>query len=562
MRGSATRGAASLVWWVATLASAWGVAHASGAATATTDGVRSAGVPALTASGSRDTVVLEGRPIARIEIESRDIFEPVPPGRMSGLFRVADALHVRTRPATIRSHVLLRPGGPWSDARALESERDLRGMDIFDSARIRGRSSGDSVVVRVETHDAWTTNPEFTLEHGGGRTFGSFRFSERNLMGRAQEVGVSYRSDPSGISRAIELADPGVRGTRVQVAGSASEGSAGTMQSARVELPFYAEDAPYSFGFQLGRARTTAHLFGGGAELASFARHTDGATAWFGAGRRFGETIGRLTGSLFVLDRRFGDSALEPGAPADFGGTQERLKLRRLAIEGVLWHPDFRERAAVEQLDGIEDYDLGPSAVVAVGFSPVALGGSEDEGYVAARLNAGADAGPAGFGWLRCSFSSRLPSGVAEGSGRVEARWVNQSVPRQTLVVAALTAAHWGAARDQQLVVGGLSGLRAHSVYALSGERLWRLNAESRWVIRRNIQHLLSVGVAAFWDAAHMRGPGSGDAPWQHDAGFGLRLGFPRSALDHVARFDVAWPITSLDGRHAMVFSFGSSQGF
>src|SRR5439155_16119064 len=104
----------------------------------------------------------------------------------------------------------------------------------------------------------------------GGRTFGSFRFSERNLMGRAQEVGVSYRSDPSGISRAIELADPGVRGTRVQVAGSASEGSAGTMQSARVELPFYAEDAPYSFGFQLGRARTTAHLFGGGAELASF----------------------------------------------------------------------------------------------------------------------------------------------------------------------------------------------------------------------------------------------------------------------------------------------------
>jgi hemolysin activation/secretion protein len=145
----------------------------------------------------------------------------------------------------------------------------------------------------------------------------------------------------------------------------------------------------------------------------------------------------------------------------------------------------------------------------------------------------------------------------------VEARWVNQAIPRHTLVVATVGAGGWRAARDFQLVVGGLNGLRAHGVHALAGDKLWRWNAESRWLIGRDFQHLLSLGGAAFWDAARAWGPGSGEGRWQHDIGFGLRLGFPRSALNRVARFDVAWPImASGPGRREAVFSFGSSQAF
>ncbi|MEK7331302.1 MAG: hypothetical protein AAB113_10930 [Candidatus Eisenbacteria bacterium] len=564
MRGSAARGAASLLWLWAGLACGPGHAHASGAALAPAGAVRAAiSGDSLAAAPGDGGAPADGRPISRVEVEAHGIFDPVPPGRLGPVFRLADRLHVRTRPSTVRHRVLVAAGEPWAEARARESERGLRALDIFDGVRVEGRPSGDSVVVTVWTRDAWTTSPEFALERGGGQLFGSVQFSERNLFGRAQQIGVAYREDPTGISRSIEVADPGVDGSRVRVAAAASGGSSGTINSLAVGMPFYAEDAPLSFGIQAERANTTARLFDTGVEVARFARRLERVEMSVGRGRRFDRTIARLTGSFLVLDRSFGGSTLELGAPVEFAGGEERLRVRRFAAEGRLWRPGFVERTAVDRLDGIEDFDLGRSLALALGFSPRALGGSVDEGYAAVRMDAGADARGAGFGWLRLGLSSRLLAGPREASGRLEARWVNQTIPRHTLVVAALGAAGWRTPRDFQLVVGGLNGLRAHGVHALAGDRLWRCNAESRWLIGRDFQHLLSLGAAAFWDAARTRGPGSGDGPWQHDLGLGLRVGLPRSAFNRIVRFDVAWPLApSGPGPREAVFSFGSSQAF
>ncbi|MGH7732069.1 MAG: hypothetical protein ACRENJ_12565, partial [Candidatus Eiseniibacteriota bacterium] len=109
----------------------------------------------------------------------------------------------------------------------------------------------------------------------------------------------------------------------------------------------------------------------------------------------------------------------------------------------------------------------------------------------------------------------------------------------------------------------GLNGLRAHDVHALAGHRVWRWNAESRWLIGRDLFQAVSVGAAAFWDAARARGPGSGDEPWQHDAGLGLRIALPGSAVNRVARFNIAWPISPAGpGPREPVFSFSSSEAF
>lgn len=555
MRGSAARGVASVLGLWAGLACAPGRAQALDPAPGAA--VESPG------TGPVGPGAVEGSPIARIDVDPHGIFDTLPGGRLAALFRLADRLHVRTRSSTIRNHLLVQPGEPWSEARARESERVLRGLGIFDVVRVEGRPSGDSAVVQVWTRDAWTTSPDFSLERGGGQTFGSVQFSEHNLFGRAQQISVAYREDPTGISRSIEASDPGVDGTRVEVGVGASNGSSGTATSVTVGLPFYAEDTPFSFGFRAERAHTTARLFQGGAEVATFPRRLDRVELSFGAGRRVDGTIARLTGSFLVLDRSFGESAATPGAPVEFTGGEERLRVRRVVAEGRLWRPAFVERYGAERLDGVEDFDLGPSLAVALGYSPRALGANVEDGSMAFRLDAGADGGRAGFGWMRFGLGSRLVAGPRETTLRFEGRWFNQAIPRHTLVVAALGAGGWNQARDFQLVVGGLNGLRAHDVHALAGDQLWRFNAESRWLIGRDFMRLVSLGTAVFWDAARTWGPGSNGAPWQHDVGLGLRVGLPRSALNRVARFDVAWPLSpaQADGREA-VFSFGSSQAF
>lgn len=581
MRGSAASGAARRVWlpvfWL------WGLCGPGDSlAGPTRHRPAGAGYASVTAEGpasvgdrhSVDTTGtgsepqggrsdLDGVPIARVVFETRGIFDLPPSGRLSPFYRLADRLHVRTRASTVRRHVLLAPGDDWDEARARESERALRALDIFDLASVHARRERDSAVVVVRTRDAWTTSPEFSLERGGGRTFGSIQFSERNLFGRARYVSLGYREEPAGISRSVEVADPALAGSRVRATAGVRSGSSGVFDAVALERPFFAEDTPYAFGVRAERARAQARLYATGLEAATFYRRNQWAELYAGIGRRHGRTIARVTGTLLAWDRRLGGSVLAPGAPPEFAGGDDESKVRRFTIEGRLWRPRFVERTRVDRLGGVEDIDLGRSLTVAGGFSPGAFGGRADEGFAAIRLGLGADGHGAGFGWMRASAASRLAGGLREATVRLDARWVNQSVPRHTLVAAVLGVGSYRAARDFQLIVGGLNGLRAHDVHALAGDRLWRLNAESRWLVAHELLQLVSLGAAGFWDAAHTCGPGSGGLPWQHDVGLGLRVSLPRSALNRVARFDVAWRVSpSGPGPHEAVFSFSSSQAF
>jgi len=520
---------------------------------------------AVASAEDSDTVIAapEGIRIASILCERRGVFDPPPPGTLGAIFHFADRLHVRTRETTIRGQILLQPGEAWSVARAEESERKLRALDIFDVVKIDARRVADSAVVSVHTRDSWTTSPEFQLQRGGGHTYGSVELSERNVLGLAKFISIAYREAPEGISRSLEATDPAIADTRVRASFFAANGTSGVFNTVGIELPFYAEDTRYAMGSRVVRADNTVRLYSDGDQAAEFPRYNRRIEAYAGLGERDDGTIRRLTASWLTLDRRFGPSLLAPGAPPEFDGSFEFLHLRRFALEGRMWRPHFVERTQVDGLVGIEDFDLGGLVALSGGFSLEALGGSDNEGYAALRFSLGTDRRRWGFGWVQAQGTTRILDGPVESIGQIEGRWINQAIPRHTLVLAALGAGGYKTARDFQLVVGGLNGLRAHSVHALSGDEMWRLNAESRWLVGPDLFQVFSLGAAAFWDAARTRGPGSGDPPWQHDVGVGIRLSLPGSSLARVARFDVAWTVSPAGpGPRLPVFSFSSSQAF
>src|SRR5688572_10706529 len=111
----------------------------------------------------------EGLPIRRVEVIARNIYDPLPPGRLRALYRLANALHVSTRARTVEDHLLLETGGTWTLERARETARALRAVGILEPSRIAARQVGDSVDVTVETRDNWTTQPEFALESADGQ---------------------------------------------------------------------------------------------------------------------------------------------------------------------------------------------------------------------------------------------------------------------------------------------------------------------------------------------------------------------------------------------------------
>ncbi|HYM81669.1 MAG TPA: BamA/TamA family outer membrane protein [Candidatus Limnocylindria bacterium] len=543
MSGSARLGAVRLAWLVAFAAkTAWAESTAPGAPPDSTP---------------------EGLPIRRIEIRARDIYEPVPRGRLVAFYRLANHLHVRTRQRTIRDELLFAPGDRWSEARARESERNLRALDILETRRIQARRVNDSVDVVVETRDSWTTNPEFNLESGGERVYGSVAFGERNLFGLGKSVGVGYGEDPTGISRNVSVTDPNVASTHVRASFAASTGSAGANNALFVGLPFWSEDAPWTFGVQWQKVTSVFSLFQEGEEVADFDQRLDLTKVFLGTGRRVRGTITRLTGSLTISDRRYGPSRVTPSAPPEFDGSEDNLHLRRLAVELRLWRPRPIERTGIDRLDGTEDFELGPSLAATAGVAPRLFGSAANEGYGEIQLSGGQELGSRTFGLAALELTSRLRPTPHEAVARFRGRFYTRVFPGHTIALGAWGVAGRNVGRDFQVVVGGLNGLRGYSVQELAGTQVWRLNAENRWLFGREYYQLFSLGAAAFYDAARAWGPGSAAGEWHHSAGLGLRISFPHSALNRVGRFDVAWPIDpSRDGRRDPVFSFGSSQAF
>ena len=521
------------------------------------------------ASGAkRDTTTVrtvgstEGHPIASVTVTPLNIYEPVPSGRFRSLYRLANRLHVRTRKQTIRNQLLFETGDRWSDASGEETERNLRVLDFVTPTRIEARRAGDSVHVAVVTNDLWTTSPEINFQGVEGKQYGSISLVERNLFGLGKSFAVSYREDPIGASRSVSYDDPNLFDSRAQFHFIASKGSETSTDQWKVELPFYAQDTPLSYGIEWNRASSIHRLYEASREVARFDRRFYQAEIWWGRGIRRGPTIWRFVGSLLDLDRQLGPTSAEPGAPVEFLGAKERLRLHRLAAEARWWRPHFIERTHVNRMGMIEDFDLGPSATIKLGFAPEFIGSTADEGYASLRLDGGLETG-FGFGWVRSNVSSRLRRAPREILRQADVRWVSRLQDRHTFVVAVRGVAGKRMERDFQLAVGGLNGLRAYPPQTVAGTQVLRVNAEERLKILESYGQLFTLGAVVFGDAARAWGPGSGGGDWFFDAGAGVRIAMPQWSLRQVLRADVAWPIQpSRSGRREPVLSFGSSQAF
>lgn len=507
---------------------------------------------------------LAGLPIARVQAVPHPIWDPVPPGPLAPVFALGNRLHVRTRAATVRASLLVREGERFDARRVAESERALRALRFLSPESVLVRPRGDSVDVAFHTRDHWTTNPEVNLESGGGTLYGAVSFTERNFLGRGWGVSASYREDPVGITRGLSLRNPHAFGSRWNTEFTAATGTAGKSNGMSIVLPYFGEEGGRTLGVRWSRVSSEAQLFERGSLASRVPRRTEEAEVWWGVGGRTPTGLVRRARVLMaILDRRLEPSLVEPTAPPEFADPGGDLRLRRLGGEVRWWRPRFIQRRGVERFDRVEDIDLGGSLAVEGAFAPKALGGTVDEGYARLRWSGGVDADGLGFGWANASVRSRFRRDVREVLGEVSARWVQQPHARVTLVLGALGVGGREMPRDFQVVVGGLDGLRAYPVHALAGTQLWRLNAEARVLGGPSFGELVRVGGAVFADAAHVRGLGSSDAPWHHDAGFGLRLSLPQSSMDEVIRIDIAWPIApTRDGRREPVLTFGSSQAF
>ena len=505
-----------------------------------------------------------GLPIRRVDVRCLEIFDPLPVGRMNGIYGFVNTLHVKTRESTVRSQLLLSAGATWDAERVEETERLLREMEFIEPDPVLSRVVNDSVDVLVVTHDQWTTQPELNLERGAGRTYGSIGISEENLLGLGIGLSLMFREDPTGRTRVGSVSGQRLFGTQLEGMFQAGTGRGGNSNAVSLRDPFRSLDDRLSWTASLWRADANHQLFKDGSLAAEFPFRFDQSQLEWAWGSRSPDGFVRRYALAYARhDRYYGPTENEPGFEGTFPGGTEEIKLRWVSARVLYWRPQFIVRRGVELFDPAEDFDLGEVLGLEGGFTLTSFGSTANEGLVRARLEAGLETSRFGFGYARGRASTRLRGDPREVIATLDARWIQQPSRNVAIVMAAYGQAADEAPREVQFVVGGLNGLRAYPVQALAGTQVWRLNAETRWVAARNVWDIASLGGAVFVDAAKSWDPGGDREPWHSNAGFGLRISFPHASLHQVARIDVAFPFApTRDGKREAVFSFGSSQAF
>lgn len=482
--------------------------------------------------------------VGEIRIDNQDIFDTRDPHENKALFRLANRLHIETRPYVIRNQLLFRTGERYSRRLLDESARILRANRYFYDATVRPIAYHDGQVdIEVKTRDVWTLNPGVSYGRRGGRNTSGVELEELNLLGRGIELSAAHKSGVDRDETRFQVADRHVFGSWVGVNALYSSNSDGQERTAAVNRPFYALDTRWALGAAWADGNRLDSLYDRGEivdqfrELHRFARIYGGMSPGLK-----GNWVRRWTWGADYDESLF---SIDPSTPAPSAVPADR-KLVYPWIAFDLIEDRYQALRNHDQIERTEDFYVGTRVRTRLGWINSAFGADRDAALV--ELYAGHGFVPSERTTLLIngSYSARLESG--EGQNSVlsgEARYyVKQSEKRLFFMTFDAAVGH-NLDVDRPIMLGGDSGLRGYPLRYQSGNERLLFTVEQRYYTDWYPFRLFRIGGAIFFDAGRTWGTSPTGTPslgWLKDAGLGLRLGNSRSGLGNVIHVDVAFP--------------------
>lgn len=487
-----------------------------------------------------DTAALEGKTIGTVSISARDIFNTALGTENHWIHHLANDLHYQTRRDTVYRQLLFREGDVFSTRVLEESERLLRGQSYLSNADVRVlQVCDDKIWIRVETVDTWSTVPEISFSRVAGENQRKISLEENNLFGRGQELAFSYEEDQDRISRALKYKHLDWAGRRRTLGVEFQNNQDGERYQLSLAKPFFSltDKRSWTFDGHFDRRATMLYEAGEVSETMGMEqRYLDLSRSW-SKGLHNGK-LDRWTAGLRIDERTF--YRVEDTVTEEiFENRRERYPYVRL--EHI--NENFVELQHIRLLTGIEDINLGTQYSVEVGYATRAWGASQDG--LLLRL-----AHQRGRLWSDRSlllgdswFSTQIAGGDllqqrVGARGQIHTRISDKD---QFFFELMFDTGH-NLNPEEQLALGGDTGLRGYPFREQTGNRLMRLSSELRHYPSWNPWHLLRFGAALFVDYGAAWDAGGEDPDWLWDVGMGLRLGSSRSSSGKVLHLDFAAP--------------------
>jgi hypothetical protein len=489
-----------------------------------------------------------GARLGEIRISPRNIFDTGNPNEDKPLFRLANTLHVVTRPEVIRRALLFTSGEPVSARVIEESERLLRANRYVYDVQIRPVAVRDGVVdVEVVTRDTWSIDPGVSFGRAGGANRSALRLREYNLLGTGVALGVARSSTVDRRTTEFGLSADRLFGTWGSVELTRASSNDGRRYAASVVRPFNEIDARWAAGVSVSDDDRIDSVYSAGQAQSQFRRRERRADLFAGwsAGLVEGWAQRYTVGFTRVED----GNAAEPGrtAPAVLPADQTLLVpyVRYELLE------DRYERQFNRNLIGRpEFFALGLNVRAQVGIAARAAGSTRSAWLYSGSVSRGFRPDPG----RTLLASARLQGEISDGAARrqqagVAAQYYQPQGPRRLFYAAAAADMLMRPDLISRLELGGDNGLRGYPLRYQAGTRSMLLTAEQRFYTDVYLWQLFRFGAAAFVDVGRAWGGEAGaGTPWLADVGAGLRIVSVRSAFSNVLHVDLATPLNAPAG--------------
>lgn len=489
-----------------------------------------------------------GLRIGEIIIDNGDVFDPSIPAENHAIFRLANRLHIETRPRIIRDQLLFHAGDKFSARLLRESERILRANSYLFDARITPVRVHDGVVdIVVHTKDVWTLNPGISFGRSGGENSSGFTFEESNLLGTGREILLGYDQDVDRNSRRIRYTDPHFRGTWNRLRLAYEDNSDGKLRELSFDQPFYALstahaggagfrdwdriDSRYNLGEVVDKFR---HIEERVEASGGWSTHTANDN-WV---RRFTVGLAYDTDSFEFIN----DPLSATSIPED-----RRLIYPFFDVE--LLQDAFEERRNQDQIERTEDFYAGTYARARLGYASTVWGSDRDSILFTLKAGTTIEHGDEHKYSLliESKGGARFEHGkLANALYGAESRYYWRVSNSQLFFASLSGTLTKNLDPDQQILLGGDNGLRGYPLRYQDGSARALLTLEQRIYTKYYLFRLFHVGGAVFFDMGRTWGRGTVAGPSEgllKDVGVGLRFGSSRSAFGNVIHVDLAFPL-------------------
>lgn len=502
--------------------------------------------------------------VGTISVVRQDVFSSDNPAEDHAAYRLANRWHIVTREGVVRELLLFRSGDTVTVDAIAETERALRSKSYLYDARIvanrvcpaRGEGAGQLAVVDliVVTRDVWSLSPELSITRTGGEDRLRAGVAEINLGGSGSQLDLTVfeNLDRQGVS--ASYADPNLGRSRVGVRLRYDDTDDGELVEAGIGQPFYALSARRSWNAYVFRSDSLQGLYRRGDRIESFRRDYRLAqvSAGWSRGRQSG-WVNRLVAGMTLEDWRH--------APAKASEPPAALRSRRFAYPWISFHRIEDEYAQLRNVDRVqttEDVYLGRRYDFLLGYAP------DGDGHFIATAEF-RDGRRRGDGILRYGARAsgywNKASGHAENAiARAWVRYRHRQTPRWALILDGEATATDGLTADQQVLLGGSSGLRGYPNRYQAGTRAYRFTAEERFYTDLYPLRVLRIALAGFVDVGRAWGS-EDDTEMLANVGVGLRFESTRTNRSLVYHLDVAFPIVDGPGVGGVEVTLTSKRG-